>query len=85
MQLSQDEEIIKMQPKGVMTVPKKFRTELGMSDNILLRLKKEKGRLVVEVVRALPYPVRTYTNKEIDEFIEFDKSETKKAKKKDLI
>lgn len=79
------DQLIKIQPKGVMTIPKKFREALGISDNSVVRIKKDKGRLTIEPVRTLLYPVRSYTDTEIDEFLTLDMSETKKLKKRKLI
>lgn len=79
------EEIVRLQQKGLITIPKKFRDELGIDENDFLRLKKEKGRILLEPVRTLSYPVRSYTAKEINEFIAFDKEETKILKKKKII
>lgn len=78
-------EIVRILPKGIMTIPKKFRETLGLVENGLARIKTEKGRLIVEPVRILPYPVRTYTNEEIKEFIAQDKQETKELKQKKLL
>ena len=85
MQQVSQEEIVKIQPKGLITIPKKFRQQLGFEENNLVRMKEEKGRLVMETVRTLPYPVRSYTKDEIVEFIELDKKETKVLKRKGLI
>lgn len=79
------DEIIKLQPKGVLTIPKKFRQALGLDNNNLIRIKKDKWRLVIEPVRTLSYPVRNYTETELEEFLELDKKETKKLKNKGLI
>jgi len=38
MQLIIYEEIAKLQPKGLLTIPKKFREKLGFSENNLMRL-----------------------------------------------
>ena len=78
------EEIVKIQPKGLFTIPKRFRTGL-FEENGLARVRKEKGRLILEPVRTLPYPVRSYTDQEIDEFLELDANETKKLKTKGLL
>ncbi len=78
------EEIVKIQPKGLITIPKKIRTEL-FEENGLARVRKEKGRLILEPVRTLPYPVRRYTNEDIKEFIALDANETKKLKAKGLL
>jgi len=85
MQTISQEEIIKILPKGLMTIPKKFRRALGFEENGLARVKKEKGRLIVEPIFTLPYKVRSYTDQEIDEFIELDKRESKGLKKKKLL
>ena len=85
MQTSQFEEIIKIQPKGLITIPKKIRRELGLSDNSLARIKKVKGRVLIEPVRTLSYPVRTYSDKEIDEFIDIDNKESQELRKKGLL
>lgn len=79
------EEIIRILPKGIMTIPKKFRQALGFNENGLARVREEKGKLVIEPVFALPYKVRTYTNEEIDKFLAFDKKESAELKKKKLL
>ncbi|KKQ73810.1 MAG: hypothetical protein US96_C0051G0003 [Candidatus Woesebacteria bacterium GW2011_GWB1_38_5b] len=55
------EQIIKIQGKGLVTIPKNFRDELGLGKNSLARIIKEKGRLILEPLRILKYPVRSYT------------------------
>jgi len=85
MQTQIQEEIIKILPKGIMTIPKKFREKLGFDIEGLARVKEEKGRLIVEPVRMLPYPVRSYTDEEINEFIDLDRKETKILRKKKLL
>lgn len=79
------EEIVRLQQKGLVTIPKKFRVQLNIEENDLLRLKNEKGRIVLEPVRTLPYPVRSYSIKEIDEFIALDARETRALKKKKIL
>lgn len=78
------EDIVKIQPKGLITLPKKLRAGL-FEDNSLARIKRDKGRLVIEPLRTLPYPVRSYTSKEVDEFLKLDDAETKQLKKKGFI
>ncbi len=79
------EDIIKMQPKGLLTIPKRFREEFGFEEDGLVRVKGEKGRIVLEPVRILDYPVRSYTKEEIDEFLVLDKKETKALRQKGLL
>lgn len=79
------EEIVKIQPKGLLTIPKSLRLRLGFVENSLVRVKEEKGRLIMEAVRTLPYSVRSYTDDEIEGFIKLDKKQSKELKKKGLI
>ena len=79
------EEIVKMQPKGLVTIPKKLRQKVGLLENSLVKVKEEQGRLVLEPVRTLPYPVRSYTQEDIKEFLELDKRESKELKEKGLL
>jgi len=69
----------------VITIPKNYRDELGLGKDDLIRMKKNKGRIIFEPVRTLPYPVRSYTKSEVDEFSQEDKKETKILKKKGLL
>lgn len=85
MQQITQEEIIKIQPKGLLTIPKSLRLRLGFVENSLVRVKEEKGRLIMEAVRTLPYPVRSYTNDEIEGFLELDEKQSKELKIKGLI
>lgn len=80
------EDNIKIQPRGNVTIPKKLMESVGIKENSLVRVIKEKGRLVIEPVRTLPYPVRSYNEKEIEEFLKLDAKETKvlKGKKSSL-
>ncbi|OGG20936.1 hypothetical protein A3D03_04235 [Candidatus Gottesmanbacteria bacterium RIFCSPHIGHO2_02_FULL_40_13] len=85
MQVQQREEIIKILPKGIMTIPKKFREALGFEENGLARIRQDKGKLVLEPVRTLPYPVRTYTKEEVEKFTALDKKESTMLRKKKLL
>lgn len=85
MQQIAQEEIIKMQTKGLLTIPKKMRQKLGFEENSLVRVREERGRVVIEPVRTLPYPVRSYTDQEIKEFIALDTLETKALREKGLL
>lgn len=79
------EDFVKLQPKGLLTIPKKFREELGLEENKLVRIRKEKGRLILEPVRTLPYPVRGYTRGELEEFLKLDQKETEDLKRKRIV
>ena len=85
MSLATFEEIVKMQSKGLLTIPKKIRENLGLKENGFIRLKVTKGSLLLEPVCTLPYPVRSYTDEELAEFIELDRQESKELRKKGLL
>jgi AbrB family looped-hinge helix DNA binding protein len=77
--------IVKIQNKGLITIPKAYREELGLEKGGLARIRRKSGGLVIEPVRVLPYPIRSYTRKELEEFLKLDEKETKKLKKKSLL
>lgn len=85
MQITFSEEVTKIQSRGIITIPKKLRILTGLVDNTLVKISGNKYRLVIEPVRTLPYPVRSYTESEVGEFLEFDAEETKKLKRKRLL
>ena len=78
-------QIVRIQTKGLVTIPKKMRDKLGFEENGLARIKREKDRVVIEPVRTLSYPVRAYTANEVENFINEDKKETKKLKVQKLL
>ena len=79
------QEIVKIQSRGVFTIPKKVRKNLGLADDSLVKVTIEKGRLVLEPIRILPFPVRSYTEEDIADFIKLDKEESKALKIKGLL
>lgn len=85
MQILPFDDIIKIQPKGLITIPKKVRKALGLEENMLARLRTDKGRLIVESVRTLPYPVRSYTDKELAEFVAYDKEQGKELRRNKIV
>ncbi|MEK7129731.1 MAG: AbrB/MazE/SpoVT family DNA-binding domain-containing protein [Patescibacteria group bacterium] len=85
MQLQPLEDIIKIQPKGLMTIPKAFRKKVGLEPPALARVRAYRGRLIIEPVRTLPYPVRTYTEGEIDAFFALDEAEGKALRRKGIV
>ncbi len=68
-------EIIKVQPRGVITIPRKFRGE-NFAEDSFVRVVKADGKLILEPVTIPRYPVRRYTNNEVAEFLEADKHES---------
>ncbi|MEA3354887.1 MAG: AbrB/MazE/SpoVT family DNA-binding domain-containing protein [Patescibacteria group bacterium] len=72
MQITNYQDFAKLQSKGLITIPKKFRQSLKFQENQLLKLRQDKGRLIIEPVRILPYPVRSYSKQNINQFIKLD-------------
>lgn len=79
------EEIASVQPKGVLTIPKKIRDAMGIVDRGLVRMRADAGKLTIEPLRTLPYPVRSYTDAEIDEFFALDEAEGKQLRRLGII
>ena len=79
-----EDQIIQLQPRGVFTLPKNLRKGL-FDDNRLAKIQRIGRKLIIEPIKTLNYPVRSYDSKEIDEFFELDAKETKGIKAKGLI
>ena len=67
------QDIIKILPKGLITIPKKWRQALGFEENSLARMRKEGNKLILEPVNVVSYPLRDYSKEEIEEFIKADR------------
>lgn len=66
------EEWLKILGKGMVTLPKKWRDEMGISSGDIVKAKKEGNRVVIEPQkRKVPY--RVYNDREIDQFLKEDK------------
>ena len=66
------EEWLKILGKGMVTLPKKWRDELGISSGDVVRAKKEGNRVVIEPRKNKLAPYRVYSDSEIDEFVKAD-------------
>ena len=78
------QEIIQIQSRGNFTIPRKLRTE-GFVENNYIRIKKLNGKLILEPVQIVGYPVRKYLNSEVDEFFDLDDRESIKLKKMGIL
>lgn len=78
------DQIIQLQPRWVFTLPKSLR-EGFFDENRLAKISRVGRKIVIEPVRTIPYPVRSYTENEVDEFFELDAKESKELKIKGLI
>lgn len=68
------------QPRGQITLPIKYREKYGIVPGVPVRISDTGEGIRVDPVRIVSYPVRRYTDSEIDEFLKLDAKETKKIK-----
>ena len=67
------EEWLKVLGKGMVTLPKKWREELGIETGGVVKAKREGDKVIIEaqeVGKKAPY--RIYSDAEIDEFLKED-------------
>lgn len=65
------EEWLKILGKGMVTIPKQWRDELGIKTGDVIKAKKEGTKIIIEsTLPAAPY--RIYTASEIDKFVKDD-------------
>lgn len=67
------EEWLKILGKGMVTLPKKWRDELGISNGDIVKARKDGNRVVIETQKNKLAPYRVYSDSEIDEFMKNDK------------
>lgn len=73
--------LIRVQSKGLITLPKKIRDELNLSENSHLKISIQNGKVVLDPLQVRSFPIRIYTDEEIEQFLEDDKLDPKLAKK----
>ena len=84
-QLQSDyQEIIKVQSRGLITIPRRFR-DRDFGENSFVRVKKEGGRLVLEPVQVIGYPARQYTGQEVGGFFDLDDKESAQLRRKGIL
>lgn len=79
------EDIVKLQERGILTIPRSIRTVMGLEKNSLIRIRQDRSRLILEPVRVLPYLARSYRSDDLEEFFELDAKESKTLKEKGLL
>lgn len=84
MQTTTYETIVKLRPRGVFTVPKRLREGL-FDENGIAKIKRVGRKLLIEPVKTISYPVRSYEEGELKEFFELDDEESKGLKAKGII
>lgn len=74
------QEIVQIQSRGLITIPRYFRNG-EFEEKSFLRMRKLNGKLILEPVQIIGYPVRKYLSSEVDEFFALDDRESVKLKK----
>lgn len=71
---SNNEEWLKVLGKGMITLPKKWRDDMGIEDGGIVKAKKEGDKVVIEAQPQKPpaAPYRIYTAADINDFLEDD-------------
>ena len=67
-----DQEWLKVLGKGMVTLPKKWREEMGINEGDIIKAKKEGNKVVIETQNAKLAPYRVYSDKEIAQFLKDD-------------
>lgn len=66
-----NEDSLKILGKGMVTIPKSWRTELGISPGDMVKAKKTGNKIIIELKESRA-PYRVYSDCEIDEFLKED-------------
>ncbi|OGY23755.1 MAG: hypothetical protein A2Y57_04480 [Candidatus Woykebacteria bacterium RBG_13_40_7b] len=66
-------EWLKVLGKGMITLPKKWRDEVGIEAGDVVKAKKGGSTIVIELPRENKAPYRVFSDAEIEEFLKEDK------------
>ena len=75
------QEWLRVLGKGMVTLPKKWRDDLGIDTGDVVKAKKEGNKVIIEAGKTGNVPYRIYTKAEIEEFIKEDKLESELVEK----
>lgn len=67
------EKWLKVLGKGMITLPKRWRDEMGVEAGAIVKAKKEGNKVIIELEEQNKAPYRIYSDDEIDGFLEEDK------------
>lgn len=65
------EEWLRVLTKGMVTIPKAWREELGFEEGKVIKAKKIANKIIIEPVEK-PVPYRIYSQEELNQFIKDD-------------
>ncbi len=67
------QEYLRILGKGMVTIPKEWRVELGLEEGDVVKAKKEGNKVVIETAKSQNAPYRVFSDEEINEFLKEDK------------
>ena len=71
--IDSNQEWLKVLGKGMVTLPKQWREELGLQPGDIVKAKKEGHRVVIETLQGRSVPYRVYSRAEIEKFLKEDR------------
>ena len=77
------EEYLRVLGKGMITIPKQWRDELGLEEGKIVKAEKVGNKLTIEVSEEKA-PYRTFSDTEIEQWLEADKLPEKLSREIDL-
>lgn len=72
---------LKVLGKGMITLPKIWREELGIKEGEVVLARKEKSKIIIEPLREREIPYRVYSQKELEQFLKDDELSSELSKK----
>lgn len=79
--INTNQEWLKVLGKGMVTIPKQWRDELGIEEGGVVKAEKEGNKVVIEAGQSAFVPYRVYSDSEIEEFLKEDELPKALAKK----
>ncbi len=67
------EEWLKVLGKGMVTIPKKWRDDLGIAEGDVIKATKQGGNVILTSPKTRAVPYRIYTDEEIKTFLKDDR------------
>lgn len=67
-----NQEWLKVLGKGMVTLPKRWRDEMGIEQGAVVKAKKEGNKVIIEAIKSQNVSYRVYTSNEINEFLKDD-------------
>ncbi len=78
------QEIVQIQSRGNITIPRRFRKN-DFEEKNYIRMRQMNGKIILEPVQIIAYPVRKYLSSEVNEFFDLDNRESVKLKKMGIL